>query len=434
MKDEIEQLKVDKLNLEKKVQRRVVKLDPGEFVYVYKESDTKFKIGETMDLTSRMNAYKTGSYSNELVYKKRCCNRKLLERMVHHILDEYRSNPMREFFDVTQDIVIAAIDSAHLFLDGIVNRCAEIHTSNFPLKLKKLIDECLPEEPAVKKEKAPPKPEETPSAKVPIFKLDDTTKDPMDFDLFIKECTIPDPDATVQKVALNGAYFLWSRSNNKMTKDALFLYMKKRFKCPKVMDVKTESMLASYKGFKLAPLTYAKDIPQGPDNKQSDIDQFIDEECIVSYTGRAFTKSVYTSFEDWKKVTFNADYIMNADEKSRVNTAFSMKFVNSKVFNGIAGVYGYFGVSLKNEQVTVGLKLAPSMKKVIEKVDVKTKEVLETYSSLCWAASVLKTTPGQLSTAIHSIQKDLWRLYFAIQGLCLVSRRPEFRVHQSSSN
>jgi hypothetical protein len=211
-------LQSEQENFAKFMGRRVVKDDPGQLVYIYRESEFKHKIGESINITKRESSHRSSNSSGMVVYTKRCCDRKLLERVVHHILDEFRDNSKREWFTVDFDTAKAALDSA----------------------------------------------------------------------------------------------------------------------------------------------------------------------------------------EKWKKITSNnQDYEMNAAERKRVDWAFKERFLHAVVYSGKQNDHGYFGITLKDDKSFIGFKLANSLKKQIIKIDINTKEILETYESLTECAKKHNRSCGKMSADIN---------------------------------
>ncbi|KAJ3034084.1 hypothetical protein HDV00_005448, partial [Rhizophlyctis rosea] len=76
----------------------------GERVHIMQNSlygaTQLYKVGRTRDLHKRLSTYNTGNPDGSvtIVYDRRCCDSKLVESMVHHVLDYYRSEDNREYF------------------------------------------------------------------------------------------------------------------------------------------------------------------------------------------------------------------------------------------------------------------------------------------------------------------------------------------------
>jgi phage anti-repressor protein len=362
-------LDAEKENNKRYINRKIKKDEPGDYVYIFRESEFMHKIGQTGNVIKRENAHRTSSSSSRIVYTKKCCNRKLLEKVVHHILDQYRVNSNREWFEVSFEVAKTALDCAHLFLDGIIDKCDTLCSSGFYDKLKGLVDSLD------KTAETTPPP--------PVCELPQNTKDPLNFEGFIAECCEQDPTYTAFTAEIYGAHRLWGRCCQKQTHDAFYKYLNANFKKAKIFDPNTNALLASYRGIRLKPFSYPKDDPI------SDIDNFIDAKCTLNYAARVSSKNIYSAFEAWKGITI-PDYKINPFEKRRIDEAFSMKFVPSRVFTGSQGDIGFFCVALKDQPSVVGLKLAPTLRKPVAKIDINTKEVIEVFESLTAVAKIEK--------------------------------------------
>ena len=100
------QLKAKELQLEEKEQELVrykektyEEIQKTGHIYVIK-TDGGYKVGKTKDVNSRIKGLQTGNVNNiEVILDFKTSNSDLLERIVHYLLDRYRCNSNREFFD-----------------------------------------------------------------------------------------------------------------------------------------------------------------------------------------------------------------------------------------------------------------------------------------------------------------------------------------------
>ena len=387
-------LQTEQKKIARILSRRVNKEEPGQLVYIYKESEFKYKIGETSDINRREKDHRCATSQSIIVYTKRCCNCKLLEKVVHHILDQYRDIHNREWFTVSFEIAKAALDSAHIFLDGLVNRCETINNNSFFYNLKNLI-ESLEELPSFIKDHSKDIIEiKTKPIEKPIDINLDNIVNPLDFDKFISEfCEIND-ESTEFSVSILAAHKQWSRCAKKTTHDALYKFLCENYKKVKVFDNNTNAKIASFKGLKLKSISYNKPI------LLEDIDEFINDKCELNYVSRIPSKDIYNSFEIWKR-NIDPDYTLCAKEKSRIDHAFKNRFLPGLIFTGKQSQHGYYFVNLKDNPSFTGYKLAPSLKKKIIKIDINTKQIVETFESLTAAAISINRSPSTLSTDIQ---------------------------------
>lgn len=371
-------LKAERTNFARAANKGTIKDTPEKCVYICQGAEG-YKVGETANSYNRECALKTGGALNKIVYTKKCHDRKLVEKLVHHILNNFRTSNTHEWFTSSFEVTKCALDSAYLFADGLLNKGQEMFENDFYNKLKDLIDSLSPKEETLIDNSTPEESEVEEEKQVKYCEIDNTIKNPLNFDQFIEECCIKDDDATSFSVDIFGAHRLWSRCNEKATHDAFYQYLSSNFKNVKVYDPVTNAKLSSYKGFSLKPITYIQDDPP------SDIDDFIESKCKLSYNARFPAKELYDAFEKFKKEKDN-DFVITSDERKRIDSSISQKFLCSKVYNGKSSVLGYFGLCLKDDNNFIGLKLAPKLKKRVIKVDINTNEIIATFESLTEAA------------------------------------------------
>ena len=100
------------------------KHEAGETVYIVRNpSDAQrslYKIGKSKDLKKRTQQYNTAMPDgSETVHCVRTCDAHLVERIVHHILDDYRYNPNREWFQGNAELFARVVNAAARFVDGL---------------------------------------------------------------------------------------------------------------------------------------------------------------------------------------------------------------------------------------------------------------------------------------------------------------------------
>jgi phage anti-repressor protein len=394
-------LDAEREHFARQLRRRVVKNNPKDVVYIYQENQNCHKIGETQrNISAREEEHRCSSSRSFVIYTKKCCNCNLLEKVTHHILDQFRYNPKREWFDIDFITAKTALDTAQLFLDGLVDNCHRLVSTDFYGKLEALINELqetdnIPRPEEIEEDLEMEDVVQEPETEIGTKVFLKDVRSPLDFDKFIEDCCILGDDLTAFSAEVYGAHRLWGRCCQRATKNALVKYLNERFKRAKILEKSVGARLASFMGFSLKPIVFQRD------NPPSDIDAFIDDKCNISYSARISTKSMQSAFEEWKKETTDPDYQINVFEKNRLDKAFSDKFICSMVFTGRQSEYGYFGVELKNNTSTAGLKLAPKLQKPVVKIDLRTNEIVATYESQV-AAGIANniTSSGMLSRDI----------------------------------
>jgi hypothetical protein len=99
------QLKEKELELNSYKEKKYEEIEKNGHVYVIK-TDGGYKVGKTKDINNRVKGLQTGNMKDiEVIFDFRTSNSDLLERIVHYILDRYRCNSNREFFDCNIDYI-----------------------------------------------------------------------------------------------------------------------------------------------------------------------------------------------------------------------------------------------------------------------------------------------------------------------------------------
>jgi prophage antirepressor-like protein len=122
--DVIKQIRLKgKYDLEKKLEERNKQIEETtRELYLYKQktydeiektghvyiirTDGGYKVGKTKDINNRVKGLQTGNNREiEVVFDFKTSNSDLLEKNVHYILDRYRCNSNREFFDCNPEYI-----------------------------------------------------------------------------------------------------------------------------------------------------------------------------------------------------------------------------------------------------------------------------------------------------------------------------------------
>lgn len=112
------------MELEYKLTNKYV---PGERVYVMKndllDTSSAFKIGRTKDLQKRIGNYNTSASAGGvcIVFEKLCCDSKLIEAMIHFVLDKFRSEKNHEYFHCDIKLITKTINHCIEACDGFRN-------------------------------------------------------------------------------------------------------------------------------------------------------------------------------------------------------------------------------------------------------------------------------------------------------------------------
>ena len=102
--------------------------EPGHTVYAVKiitSNHSFIKLGKSIDIGKRET-----NYPDNMFYIKKCYNSNLAENVIHHIMDKYRIEKDKEYFDISEKLAIYIIDIVCNFLDKFINFSEELPNSN----------------------------------------------------------------------------------------------------------------------------------------------------------------------------------------------------------------------------------------------------------------------------------------------------------------
>ena len=102
--------------------------EPGHTVYAVKiitSNNSFIKLGKSIDIGKRET-----NYPDDMFYIKKCYNSTLAENVIHHIMDKYRIEKDKEYFDISEKLAIYIIDIVCNFLDKFINFSEELPNSN----------------------------------------------------------------------------------------------------------------------------------------------------------------------------------------------------------------------------------------------------------------------------------------------------------------
>lgn len=114
LNDQIDELKAE---LDK---WRNHKQDTVYILNFYPYDDGIYKIGLTDKIERRVADLNTGTPAEIIVeYKRDCGNKRVIEQIMHFILEKYRVNPNKEFFRIPKYIAISLLDNVVDYVDGL---------------------------------------------------------------------------------------------------------------------------------------------------------------------------------------------------------------------------------------------------------------------------------------------------------------------------
>lgn len=121
-------------------QKTYEEIHKNNHVYVIK-TDGGYKIGKTKDINNRIRGLQTGNVKDiEVVLDFKTSNSDLLEKIVHYILDRYRCNSNREFFDCDIDYIRNVITVLGYTVDTLKSTYQHISKDDLIIKLQENVN------------------------------------------------------------------------------------------------------------------------------------------------------------------------------------------------------------------------------------------------------------------------------------------------------
>jgi phage anti-repressor protein len=374
IKEQQKTIEETKKQLEIKTKLKVKKWydqDPGHVIYAYKSSDTTnlITIGKSKNIKGRESNYLTHNQSGEMFFIKKCYNCDLTEKVIHHILDKYREESDKEWFNISKNLAEYVINIVCNFLDNFIN-CSE----KLPdLKINEFIESCI----------------------LPInigSKLDYTPKtveiesNENKIDRFINEyCEINDNN-TCLSYELLGAYRLWCRGLDNSSRSQFLAYIKTKFKNKRKHYVEyNSSSLLTFFGIKPKDLI----IKQENKLKLPVYEDFILKECKYNYIYRIKKTDFINEFTKWYKKNF-PDYIFSKDEIVNLDAYLNRNFLRERIScPGKKNVPGIWGIQLKSDNTAYVGSVEDKFIKSVIKINSHTKIILQNYPNIIKASNDL---------------------------------------------
>jgi phage anti-repressor protein len=409
--DKINQLQNEMMALQKLVKPRK-KYELGDTVYIFRHVTDQdiYKVGSSENMNTRDDNYFCHNVTGDIVYTKKCNNKKLLEDVVHHILQNYTINNRKDWFEIKYEIIKEIVDSANEFLDKMIILCSDtinnknlistfkdqipqkLNISNLEILPKKITKE--PVEEFIKYQEI-----EKPIAEIPNVPEEEMFHIDKNFDKFFQECFKINKDKASSLIEITARYRLWSRSK-KDFKDSLVEYFNnKNLKEVLIYDPITKCNLTCHKGLELIPLpTFILT------NKSSETEKFLFENCINSITGRISSKELFETYFNWKNKNDPSYIKLTNDDKKQVNLYLNKNYFGTTVYTGERIRFGFYGLCLKNkESESVGTKQKPKNRKVIQQLNMN-NEIIHEYVSITQAAYENTISISRMSVIISNSQ------------------------------
>lgn len=385
------EVKTVRKQLQKRSNQKWLHVTPGDAVYAVKSDKNDpfslISIGKSKNISERESNYLTHNQESNMFYIKKCRNCNLAEKVLHHLLMSKRVNE-REWFTVSEDIAIYCIDLVCTFLDSFVDSIDNLPQTEL---LQSILDLSQTQRLSIVGK------ESTQNVKV-----NDNTMKEFDYNTFIQEYCVIDPNYFSIPEELIGAYKLWSRVNvNTNKKNLLFKHLQTKFTMEKRYLDCYNAAIRGYVGVKPKPFVF------NIVNEQ--LKNFISEKCEIGYIHKITEQDLLHSYEEY------IDHPLIDDDlillKAELNFQFFYGGVNCSLQKK---KYGYIGFKLKSAPDTIHCLRNKSTRKAIVKINVHTQQIEAEYNSLNATAFALNKRYETIVTYLRkrSVFDDCYMLQY----------------------
>jgi hypothetical protein len=281
------------------MEKRWYNVEPCDIVYVFNNNNKTnklFNIGKTKNIAKREINYLGSNQNGTIVYIRKCFDCNLIEKVVHHILDKYRIQNNKEWFDISQELAIYIVDVACTFVDSFIGFSDNLLLSglkeSLEISLHKLQTIC-PDEKQI----------DTlvhNKVKEEIVHQEDVQANEK-YNRFLIECCELDVTFETHPYDLIGGYILWDKKRISRPERLNFnTFMKNKFRLSCVYVEAFDTNLYLHKGVKLKDFTYK---PLDPNNITY-FDEFFNENCHTGYTFKISCNEFYSEYGKWLQVRY----------------------------------------------------------------------------------------------------------------------------------
>ena len=392
LQENSKQLEHTKKELQKMSLCRIKKwynVEPGDTVYAFKnEGEPYIKIGRAENLKKREDGYTVGNRTANIFYYRKCHDCKLTEKVIHHILDKHRIEKNREWFDISEELAIYTINMVCNLLDNFIGCSEEL----INLKVNEQLTNCLEQANVIKCQKIEKQLNLKENKTKELKYQEDSLK--IHFDKFINEyCEIGENNKCLALEIL-GAYRMWSKKTDPLTKKNLTTYMKNNYKLNREYVSDHNTKLTYYVGIK--PKDFI--VKQNNTDNLPYYEEFILSQCKFDYTYRTTKTILFNEFKKWVLNKY-PDYIFSKSDQTNMIIYLHRNFCNCKKIHINGGTEGYYGLQMKNDAHEL-LGISVSRRKRVHKVNINNNKIIETYNTLCEASVKLNMDEKKLSTLI----------------------------------
>jgi hypothetical protein len=208
------------------------------------------------------------------------------------------------------------------------------------------------------------------------------------FNEFVNSICIVRPDVEELSVNIEGRYRLWSQVKpSKEVFHALKSYMDTRFKPKRIQGNH------GYLGIKLKSIEYKKT------QDSSNVETFIFEACKFTDCGKILNSVLLREYQKWK-ITLGKETTDNDIKEIKEYLNASPYALKATVWTDEGSNEGYYGLSLKQNEYKP--KLISSTGKKVYKIDIKSRQVLNTWDTIAKAAEQEQMSAAKMSRSVKN--------------------------------
>lgn len=363
-------------------------------IYIYNTDTTRvvpeLKIGYTLNLHTRIKPYKQVCKHGKVEFTYNLINKniKTVENFIHELLSDFRVKDEVFSLDVeeaklillriinTFDIIKLPVQDRQSKIKQLIdsdnaiiyNRCDKIQTRNISIQT-----EC-----------------DTTNITSPFVNQNEFTDI---FTKFIDECCIERHDVEVASYDIEGQFRIWSKIVKKEVYHSFIDYLKTKYKYDRLKQQDQSHTVNGYIGIKLKDIIYTK-LPENSDEQT-----FIFHACKFLPKGKVLNNDLLNAYQNWK-VSVGKPICENDNDNIKKYLQSRGYTIYTTIWTPNGNGQGYYGLSL-NSQIQ-HIKKTSTTGKNVYKVDVNTKQIIATWSTIAKAAISENICSSKLSRSIKN--------------------------------
>lgn len=359
------------------------------------------KIGLTDNLQERVKTYTTSHPNGLIVYQEEIFKNslKIAEKWLHHLLTEAGYLVKSECFElsieeailwiklINNDLKLTKKTDRFNKLSEVVNK--ELYIIDNIVCDKKILHYDI----SIQTDAVIEEIETNTEEEIKPFRIvKEPPKNIANFNKYLEECCIIDKEAQVSTIDIIGKYRIWSQTANKETYLDLLDYLKDIFKPIRIQKQDKNNVVNGYMGISLKleePFT----LPLSP----SKFDMFIYNNCNILPSNKVLFNDLKKEYIEWQSKINNDIKITDIEInqlKEYLNE--SKRLLKSNVWTDSGSGSGYYGISLKRD-VPYKKCMTSSTAKRVEKVNIATNEIINSWNTIAKAAQVENISAPRMS-------------------------------------